>query len=371
MKKIIIFLISISFSLYVSSQQYENFYIIKAKWDAYYDSIINIRGIDSMQGTGYNPYKRWVSYWEPLLYPSGDYDFYKQKFMDYVNEFIENDGELETEVDQLDWELIGPVKMPDGNKTSAKGLGQIHYIAFDPNDTTHNKMFACSPVGGLWRSTDHGENWTNAGTDKELPKCGVSSVAIDENNSENNLFISTGCGEGMPYHEWWQKAIGVWRTIDGGQNWVCIGLNSEVIDRMRKIIKLPSSSNVAPLMVVTNLGVYKCDDAFAIEPQWNLIVEGDYYDIELHPNGNQHFVYVSGTQSSTVIVINYIDNSYFTLPNLGFLPDPDPDENIRRILIENSPVAENFLFIVVSYDRTPHSFLYRYDLSNNNSSLIF
>ena len=31
----------------------------------YYDSLISVRGIDSMQGTGYTQYQRWFRYWAP------------------------------------------------------------------------------------------------------------------------------------------------------------------------------------------------------------------------------------------------------------------------------------------------------------------
>ena len=72
----------------VFSQQYQNFYTTKADLDPYYDSLIQVNGIDSMQGTGYKQYKRWVDYWEPLLYPNGDFAIYRQNLEQYVSDFV-------------------------------------------------------------------------------------------------------------------------------------------------------------------------------------------------------------------------------------------------------------------------------------------
>jgi hypothetical protein len=88
-------------------------------------------------------------------------------------------------------------------------------------------MFACSPVGGLWKSSDGGNFWTNCGTDKGLPLCGVSSVAIDPENSETTWFVTTGNGEGMANgNTWGQNAVGVWRTTNAGLTWESVGLRT-------------------------------------------------------------------------------------------------------------------------------------------------
>jgi len=338
------------------SQTGENFNTIKKRMDIYYDSIIAIRGIDSMQGTGYTQYKRKVSYWEPRLYPYGDFEHYRQQLIDYTTDFVPSGNDSG---EGFDWRLIGPDRLPENEWGKNGGVGQIHCIEFDPNNP--DIIFACSPVGGLWRSTNYGGFWENAGTDKGMPKAGVSWVAIDENNSQDNWFVATGTAEGMPFHLWWQGAIGVWRTTDGGGNWEDIGVTGP--EQMRKIVKIPSEAGKAHLLVVTNLGVYECKNALATEPVWSNILSGNFYDIELHPDPITNLAFVSGTGSSTVWKIDYSDNSNTELQNLGFLPDTAVE--IRRISIENSPAAPNYLFVAVSYYHNKHSYLYRYDLSND------
>ncbi len=368
------------------SQDTSNFYTIKATWDTYFDSIIEIRGLDSMQGTGYNPYMRKADYWEPKLYPHGDFSIWYNGVSNYLNEFIEN-GDNTSDV--LDWKLIGPDRMPEdgyqmnpgNNENSIKGLGQIHYIEFDPRyaPPINSKMFACSPAGGLFVSDNGGESWTNGGTDLELPISGVSSIAIDEHNPDDNWFITTGCAEGMPGHLWWQNAIGVWRTTNGGEDWEYIGLNETLggnkIHQMRKIISIPTDPGKVHLFVVTNKGLYECEDALVPFPVWEEVCSGNFYDIEVHPDPSTNLIYASGTGSTSVRVIDYQANPTECnfLPNLDFLPDPTDNTSNRRITIEFSPAAPEYLFIVVSFNmmwdpelnNDWNSRLFRYDLVND------
>jgi hypothetical protein len=188
-----VLLLVLVFEQFVAAQDSLNFYAIKAKYQPYYDSIQILYSDSSVEMD--NPYQHWIDFWEPRLYPTGDFSIWRQKFDIAINDFIANQGQGSSS-NALQWEPLGPNKMPEGASQMLKGLGQIHYIAIDPNNS--NNILACSPAGGLFRSTDRGENWVNAGTDKGLPQCGVSSVAYDYNNSSTNWFISTGNAEGMP-----------------------------------------------------------------------------------------------------------------------------------------------------------------------------
>ena len=343
----------------IFAQENQNFYTIKSNLDTYYDSLIQINGIDNMQGTGYNPYKRWANYWEPILYPSGDFAIERQKLEQYVSDFVSGNAPQSVAPFILDWKLIGPNQMPDGSKEWAKGLGQIHYIAFDPNDPTNQKMFACSPAGGLWRSLDGGGTWFNAGTDKGLPLCGVSSIAIDPNNSETNWFVSTGNGEPLPGRFWAQNAVGVGRTTDGGVNWQIIGLESAW--QMRKII-LTRYQDKVHLFVATIGGLYECEDGLASDPQFTELIDGNFYDIEFDQQ-DTGIAYASGTGSNTSIYkIDWINDVYTELPNLSSIPV----EEGRRLIIEISPAAPQYLFIAATYwNNDNYSFLYRYNLNEN------
>ena len=76
------------------------------------------------------------------------------------------------------WEEIGPVLDPVNRLNY---IGRIDYIAF-PDPFNKNNVFACSMLGGLFQSINGGDSWTNAGTDTNLPQCGVSCIAFDNIN---------------------------------------------------------------------------------------------------------------------------------------------------------------------------------------------
>jgi hypothetical protein len=102
-------------SLETFSQQNDNFYTIKAFYDAYYEPILLQNGIDNMQGTGYNPYQNWVDYYEPILYPSGDFVAERQKLNLYINNFIFKNQLIQLQI-RFKLGFYRPDKMPEGNK---------------------------------------------------------------------------------------------------------------------------------------------------------------------------------------------------------------------------------------------------------------
>jgi hypothetical protein len=116
-----------------------NFYDIRNFMDAYYDSLIQIRGIDSMEGSGYNPYMRWVRYWEPKLYPSGNFNIAVQKTEDYLTDYYASNSVKIDAPFSLNWEEVGPIDMPessDPDQSRFSGIGRIHYIEFDQTDAS-------------------------------------------------------------------------------------------------------------------------------------------------------------------------------------------------------------------------------------------
>ncbi|MBP7210655.1 MAG: hypothetical protein KBA02_05630 [Paludibacteraceae bacterium] len=155
---VLLMLFSIAFSTLGFTQSIPNYYDSKQSLDQYFDRLIQTYGIENMQGRDYNPYQRWKNYWEPILYPHGNFSIERQNLENYLNDYLNGAFPQYTAPFDLNWSLIGPDNMPDGNSIWGKGLGQIHYIAFDSNDPSCQKMFACSPAGGLWRSVDGGNN---------------------------------------------------------------------------------------------------------------------------------------------------------------------------------------------------------------------
>lgn len=167
----------------------------------------------------------------------------------------------------------------------------------------------------------------------------------------------------MPGGFWAQNAVGIWRTTSGGASWEMIGLGS--VSQMRKIVLQWHQDNLH-LFVASTSGIYECENGLSANPTWSKLVSGNFYDIEFDPQNNG-IVYGSGTgANSSVYKLDWINNNYTELPNLASIPQEDG----RRLIIEISNAAPNYLFIVSTYwDGLESSFLYRYDLTNN--SLVY
>jgi len=330
-----------------------NFYNDYLQQEAYYDSLIDIRGVDNMEGTGYTQYKRWFRYWAPKLLPDLDYDNYQQELLDYAQSY----SPPETTGTNLPiWHLIGPDDTPLGNHGT--GTGQIHYIYKDSHDLSGNTLFACSPVGGLFRTTNGGNNWQMAGTDKGISRSGVSSVVVDSHD-DNTWYITTGNGESFKNKYLWQYSIGLYITTNSGESWEEIKLPYHT--NMRKVIEIPSSENTS-LLVTTTHGLFRVDNANTVSPSVDTLHNGEFYDVEMDLNDST-VAYASGSNTTGVFQINLINNSVVELLNPDTIIGVDtlefPAE--RRISLELSPAQSNYIYAVSSLRDGNKSYLFRYN----------
>lgn len=94
--------------------------------------------------------------------------------------------------------------------------GRTRVVLFDPNDITNKKVFAGGVSGGLWVNVDI----TNAGSPWTLvtgvpSNMNISCITVDPRDS-NTWYIGTG----EQYTSGAAVGNGVYKTIDGGVNWV-------------------------------------------------------------------------------------------------------------------------------------------------------
>jgi len=74
------------------------------------------------------------------------------------------------------WSIVGPLE-----DNSVSNLGRVISIWVDPNDPDY--LLIGTRSSGLWKTTDGGVNWANL-TNFQLPACGVSSIAVYDNETE-------------------------------------------------------------------------------------------------------------------------------------------------------------------------------------------
>ncbi len=186
------------------------------------------------------------------------------------------------------WTLLGPTSPPDPpqgtNYTgwNNEGVGRVDVIEFDPNNAT--TIYAGTPNGGLWKSTDDGANW-NIISNSSWPNQGVSDVLVDPNNS-NTIYALTGTREGGGF-----SAEGMMKSTDGGSTWTNTPFPSET--RMYRIIIDPNNSS--KLIIGANSGVYYSTNSGAT---WTLAsgTLNAIKDVEFKPGSSSVLYSASDTQ---------------------------------------------------------------------------
>jgi len=94
--------------------------------------------------------------------------------------------------------------------------GRITALAADPNSP--GLIYAGAALGGVFKSTDNGENWEPISDD--VPSLSVGDIALDPEDSDV-LYLGTGeaNSSGDSY-----AGTGLYRTTDGGLSWEFLGL---------------------------------------------------------------------------------------------------------------------------------------------------
>lgn len=171
-----------------------------------------------------------------------------------------------------DWTVRGPANIG----------ARINTMAVHPNN--EDIMFAGFSGGGLWRTINAGQDWVSVFDDQ--PFQSIGDIAFDPSNPDI-IYLGTGDPNisGYPF-----IGDGVYKSIDGGDNWTYIGLDTDRI--VSQIIVDPNDGNnvyVAtmglPFERNEQRGLYKSTDA---GQTWDQILfvsdQSGIIDLVMDPN---------------------------------------------------------------------------------------
>lgn len=238
---------------YAEKEYYSRFFNINDNPELHYKNVKQ-----------YISYKRWEEYWLNHVNKDG----YPVPSINEYIEFKKFTGK-ESKGKAANWLNI--------NRTSAQGgywgMGRIREIAFHP--TNPNTFWLGADQGGIWRTDDNGLTYTPIGDD--LPFLRVSSICVNHLNPD--ILYMAGGGIGTNY---WQRAIGVYKTTNGGNTWEPTGFTSELVDGkyIRRLVMSPTDPEV--LLVSTKTYTYRTEDG---GENWTVVNSGEAWDILFHPDG--------------------------------------------------------------------------------------
>ena len=171
--------------------------------------------------------------------------------------------------------------------------GRITSIAVHPTNT--EVIYAGYSIGGLFKTSDGGKNWTPI-FDNEITTS-IGAIAIDPKNPEI-IYVGTGDPDinGNSY-----IGNGLYKSVNGGINWTLIGLQEVRI--INEIIIDPQNSNILYVGAMGNpfepnehRGVYKSTNSGL---NWEKIlfiaINAGVSDIDINPK-NPDIIYASSFQ---------------------------------------------------------------------------
>ena len=248
----------------------------------------------------YVKWKRWEWYMRDRLGPNGEFVNISEKikeanvFRNSSNASIaySNAPSSVNNTSTGAWGFVGPNSY--GTVWgSLPGNGRVDRVAFHP--TNANIIFAATPGGGLWKTTDGGTNWSSLSN--FMPTMGISGIVIDRLNS-NIIYVLTGTGDdynpGYFVYDFGysRAAVGVLKSLDGGVNWSTTGaLYTGGPYAGFKLVQDPRNTNI--LLAATNHGLYRTTNGGVT---WVQVLSGVYYDVEFNPvsSVSSNSAYVTG-----------------------------------------------------------------------------
>ena len=264
---------------------------------------------DQGKGSGYVHFKRWEYNAKRLMNEAG----YLPKTEAVLAEIENYNAYLNTSSATRqsltdNWEELGP---QDWNATTSwnPGVGRITGIAIDQNNSDH--MIVGANTGGVWKTIDGGDNWMPLGD--YFSNLRVYSVTIHPTNSDHYFFGSTN---GLIYH-----------SLDAGATWNLLGdMGSSSVN---KILVHPTDPSII-FATSQNGGIRKSSDGGL---NWvAAVTDSQGYDIEFKPN-NPNVVYATGTNFH----VSYNGGESFST-NVTF-------ENAPK-MIGVSPSDENVIYVL-------------------------
>ncbi|MHC1775451.1 MAG: T9SS type A sorting domain-containing protein [Lentimicrobium sp.] len=238
------------------------------------------------------------------------------------------------------WYPLGPAK------TTHPVLAQLGLVSCIWIDTSNfQTILAGSNTGGIFRTTDGGDNWTSL-SDNYITT-GVLSIQVDPAD-KNRIFIGTGhLGFGRAYGN------GVMKSTDGGVSWEQTGLNSSSMAAnftVRKLMMQPGQPGTMLAILNTEFRqkamIYRTTDW---AENWEEVYSdngAELFSIKSDPL-NPEIIYATGNRflKSTDAGLTWTDQSA-TLPL-------DSNFVVSRVEIAKTPYNPDLvLTLVENYDTT-------------------
>jgi len=217
MKKSFIFrFINLILFIFISrigfAQISDNYYSICNKWDSIFQT--QTISADSSGESEYTDYLRWKFFWKDRVYSSDTLkDGSFALIMDALDRYNNNYNYYHRATNQYsNWKFLGP----QGFNSSKQIAGLVSAVYVDTiNDTTMRTIYVGTNTSGIWKTEDGGSNWVNITDNSGFSIIGINDICGDPQNGDI-LYIGTGGGCLGRDHGY---GIGLLMSKDKGGSW--------------------------------------------------------------------------------------------------------------------------------------------------------
>lgn len=219
------------------------------------------------------------------------------------------------------WWCIGP--KPIINEGNVAFTGRFSTVKYAPSNP--NTIYAGAANGGVWKTTDAGVHWLPI-TDN-LQTLSSGSLAVDPDN-ENIIYYGTG--EGIGDFSFVYYGRGIFKTTNGGANWVkCNMTPATELTYVSRIVIDPDNSQILYAALTsyfknasTGSGLYRSTDSgnnwYRILPNIHEDFGSDCNDITIANNGGP--ILVCGTNANNANLGYYRSTDHgITFQHLNYL----------------------------------------------------
>lgn len=303
------------------------------------------KGKDLNKIKGWKYYKRWESEMMQRLNPDGSLPDQRILFEEAVKITEQKKSSSDN---SSGWIPVGPFSLNPVFNYETDWQGRTNTVAFHPTDP--KTIFAGVAQGGIWKSTDNGNNWTPV--NEGLPILRVSDIAIDPNNPDT-MYVCLGdfayIGFGLNLNDRKRNThygLGIYKSTDGGASWNPTGLTalqtSYDNSLFCRIFINPKNSN--ELVTAGVSGIYKSFDAGA---SWTHVNTDLIWDIEQDKHNSNVFYassgYVYNLQKGNAGIMKSLDFGNTWAPLQTGIP---ATYAVQRIEIASSPADSNYVYAV-------------------------
>ena len=254
------------------------------------------------------------------------------------------------------WVQIGPTAIPNGQTYGGARVlvtGRVTALALDPTDP--KTIYLGAAQGGVWKTKDGGVNWV-AKTDHEV-SLSIGALAIDP-KAPSILYAATGEGnwsgssESDSYY-----GNGVLKSFDGGNSWSVLNPGGIFTgNRFRRIAINPISTSI--LYAATEYGLFQGTNSGT---SWHKLTNdlpagGVASDVVINPL-NPKIVYAAFKG----IGIYKTSNGESFTPSWKLLKGGLPASGFDRVALGISPSSPNVVYALMSNpDKASHNTIDRF-----------